>query len=191
MTVMFYVHTERMQILFLRIWRKWATLSAVLSDVIPGIRVVKAFAQEDHEVTRFKNSSLAVEQEAENLHREWTRFWPQVVMLMHACSLIVWIIGAPRVMQYLVSGGKEGMPLGVFLAFVGYMWMFWEPVQRLGMMSRVINRVTTSASRTPSRPPSARTCRGAGCCGTALQAIRKAGRSTCSSSSPVIGTTWC
>ena len=147
MTVMFYVHTERMQILFLRIWRKWATLSAVLSDVIPGIRVVKAFAQEDHEVTRFKNSSLAVEQEAENLHREWTRFWPQVVMLMHACSLIVWIIGAPRVMQYLVSGGKEGMPLGVFLAFVGYMWMFWEPVQRLGMMSRVINRVTTSASR--------------------------------------------
>ena len=147
MTIMFYVHTERMQILFLRIWRKWGNMTAVISDVIPGIRVVKAFAQENHEVTKFRNSSLAVELESENLHREWTRFWPQVVMLMHVCTLIVWTIGAPRVVKYLVTGGAEGMPLGVFLAFVGYMWMFWEPVQRLGMMSRVINRVTTSASR--------------------------------------------
>ena len=147
MIVMFYVYGERMQVLFLRIWRKWSAMTAVLSDVIPGIRVVKAFAQEDHEVRRFKEKNLAVEQEAEILHREWTRFWPRVMMLMHTCTLIVWALGAPRVLRHMQTGGAEGMPLGIFLAFVGYMWMFWEPVQRLGMMSRVINRVTTSASR--------------------------------------------
>jgi ATP-binding cassette subfamily B protein len=147
MIAMFYLHGERMQILFLRIWRKWSAMTAVLSDVIPGIRVVKAFAQEDHEVDRFKQKNRAVEEEAEILHREWTRFWPRIMVLMHACTLIVWIIGAPRVLRHMQTGGAEGMPLGVFLAFVGYMWMFWEPVQHLGMMSRVINRVTTSASR--------------------------------------------
>jgi ATP-binding cassette subfamily B protein len=147
MVGMFYFYGERMQVLFLRIWRKWSAMTAVLSDVIPGIRVVKAFAQEEHEIRRFNEKNLAVEQEAEILHREWTRFWPRVVMLMHTCTLIVWAIGAPRVLRHMQTGGVEGMPLGIFLAFVGYMWMFWEPVQRLGMMSRVINRVTTSASR--------------------------------------------
>ncbi|MBI4979211.1 MAG: ABC transporter ATP-binding protein [Spirochaetes bacterium] len=147
MTLMFYFHSKKIQVFFLRIWRKWSAMTAVLSDVIPGVRVVKAFAQEKREVDRFHKRSLAVEQEAEVLHKEWTRFWPSVVMLMHTCSLIVWVVGAPRVMQYMLTHGKEGMPLGVFIAFTGYMWMFWAPVQHLGMMSRTVNRVTTSASR--------------------------------------------
>lgn len=147
MGAMFVRHGRKMQVLFQRIWRKWSAMTAVLSDVIPGIRVVKAFAQEDRETERFGEKNRAVEQEAEILHREWTRFWPSVVMLMHTCTLIVWIIGAPRVIRYAQTGGAEGMPLGVFLAFIGYMWMFWEPVQQLGLMSRTINKVTTSASR--------------------------------------------
>ncbi|MGH7598786.1 MAG: ABC transporter ATP-binding protein [bacterium] len=147
MTAMFYWHSQKIQVLFLRIWRKWSAMTGVLSDVIPGIRVVKAFAQEQHEVKRFREKNDALEAEAEILHRQWTRFWPTVVMLMHVCSLIVWAVGAPRVLRYAMTGGAEGMPLGVFIAFTGYMWMFWAPVQHLGMMSRTINRVSTSASR--------------------------------------------
>jgi len=147
MTAMFYWHSQKIQVLFLRIWRKWSAMTGVLSDVIPGIRVVKAFAQEQHEVHRFREKNDALEAEAEILHRQWTRFWPTVVMLMHVCSLIVWAVGAPRVLRYAQTNGAEGMPLGVFIAFTGYMWMFWAPVQHLGMMSRTINRVSTSASR--------------------------------------------
>ncbi len=147
MTLMFYIHGRDIQVLFLRIWRKWSSMTGVLSDVIPGIRVVKAFAQEDHEVARFKEKNAAIEAEAIELHKNWTKFWPSVVMLMHTCSLIVWIVGAPQVLEYITSGGQKGIPLGVFIAFTGYMWMFWGPVQQLGMMSRTINRVTTSASR--------------------------------------------
>lgn len=147
MTAMFYWHGQKLQVLYLRIWRKWSAMTGVLSDVIPGIRVVKAFAQEQHEVKRFSEKNNALETEAEILHRQWTRFWPTVVMLMHVCSLIVWAVGAPRVLRYALTNGAEGMPLGVFIAFTGYMWMFWAPVQHLGMMSRTVNRVSTSASR--------------------------------------------
>lgn len=147
MMLMFYMHSSKIQVHFLRIWRKWSAMTAVLSDVIPGMRVVKAFAQEEKEVDRFNLKNRAVEEEAQILHKNWTRFWPTVVMLMHTCTLIVWVIGAPRVILNITSKGTEGIPLGVFLAFIGYMWMFWAPVQHLGMMSRVINRVTTSASR--------------------------------------------
>jgi len=147
MTWLFYRHSKKIQVFFLRIWRKWSAMTAVLSDVIPGMRVVKAFAQEDYENARFQTRSKAVEAEADKLHEEWTRFWPTMVMLMHVCSLIVWAVGAPRVLRNVLSNGAEGMPLGVFVAFTGYMWMFWDPVRHLGMMSRTINRATTSASR--------------------------------------------
>ena len=147
MTLMFYWHSKRIQSLYLRIWRKWSALTGVLSDVIPGMRVVKAFAREDHEVSRFEARNAALEQESETLHRQWTRFWPSVVMLMHTCSLIVWGLGAPKVLLNVQTHGAQGMPLGVFIAFTGYMWSFWGPVQQLGMMSRTVNRVTTSASR--------------------------------------------
>jgi ATP-binding cassette subfamily B protein len=147
MVLMFYTHGRRIHGTYLRIWRKWAAMTGVLSDVIPGIRVVKAFAQEDHEVDRFRAKSRAVEEEADIMHRQWTRFWPRVMMMMHVCVLTVWIMGAPRVVRYITSDGREGLPLGVFLAFTGYMWMFWGPVQNLGMMSRTLNRVTSSASR--------------------------------------------
>lgn len=149
MTWLFYRHSKKIQVLFLRIWRKWSAMTGVLSDVIPGMRVVKAFAQEDHENERFQTKSKAVEAEADRLHYEWTRFWPTMVMLMHLCSLIVWAVGAPRVLHHVLSNGAEGvgMRLGVFITFTGYMWMFWEPVKHLGMMSRTVNRATTSASR--------------------------------------------
>ncbi|MGH7491420.1 MAG: ABC transporter ATP-binding protein [bacterium] len=147
MTWLFYRHSKKIQVFFLRIWRKWSAMTGVLSDVIPGMRVVKAFAQEEHENARFQTRSKAVEAEADKLHEEWTRFWPTMVMLMHLCSLIVWAVGAPRVLRHVLSNGAEGMPLGVFVAFTGYMWMFWDPVRHLGMMSRTLNRATSSASR--------------------------------------------
>ncbi|MFO0985150.1 MAG: ABC transporter ATP-binding protein [Planctomycetota bacterium] len=147
MAAMFYWHSVKTQVLFLRIWRRWSAMSGLLSDVVSGIRLVKAFSQEERELARFRGKNDALEVEAERLHREWTRFWPSVVMLMHLSTLIVWGVGGPQVLRYVTSHGQAGMPLGVFMAFVGYMWMFWLPVQNLGMMTRTVNRVSTSASR--------------------------------------------
>lgn len=147
MVYFFYKHSREIQGLFLRIWRKGAALTAVLSDVIPGIRVVRAFAQEDYEINRFLDKNKALRNEAFRLHRYWTSFWPRMVLLMHLCSLIVWAFGAPRVLLHIQSGGQEGLPLGVFIAFTGYMWMFWGPLQNIGMMTRTFNRATSAASR--------------------------------------------
>src|SRR5207248_1413193 len=48
-----YRHGEALNRVFLRVWRKWSRLTDVLSDTMPGIRVVKAFNQEAREVARF------------------------------------------------------------------------------------------------------------------------------------------
>src|SRR5438045_3930227 len=48
-----YRHGEALNRVFLRVWRKWSRLTDVLSDTMPGIRVVKAFNQESREIARF------------------------------------------------------------------------------------------------------------------------------------------
>src|SRR5690606_27229002 len=48
---------ERLRQGFEKIDRIWAEVTNVLSDTIPGIRVVKAFAQEKREAKRFREAN--------------------------------------------------------------------------------------------------------------------------------------
>ena len=41
---------------FSRSYRAWDAMTSILADTIPGIRVVKAFAQEGREIERFRRS---------------------------------------------------------------------------------------------------------------------------------------
>jgi ATP-binding cassette, subfamily B, bacterial len=53
--ILIYRNGRVMHGFFLRAWCKWSNLTDALSDVVPGIRVVKAFDQAEHEI-RFAES---------------------------------------------------------------------------------------------------------------------------------------
>src|SRR5207245_3478570 len=79
-----YRHGEVLNRVFLRVWRKWSRLTDVLSDTMPGIRVVKAFNQEAREVARFVGHNNDVTDEINRLHALWTTFWPLLMLAVHA-----------------------------------------------------------------------------------------------------------
>jgi ATP-binding cassette subfamily B protein len=138
--IMTYYHTRRMHGLFHRIWRKWSKMTATLSDAIPGIRVVKAFTQEDREITRFNSRSKDVLDEGIRLHNEWTGYWPKVTLLLQMGNLIIWAYAGPRILH-------QEFTLGTFVMFTSLIWMFYGPVEQLGMMNRLLQRAATSAQR--------------------------------------------
>lgn len=133
-------HIGRIRTMLTRIWTKWANMTNVLSDVIPGVRVVKAFTQEHRESQRFNNRSRAVADDAMVLHKEWTTFWPRLTLLLNIGTLVIWAYAAPRI----IGGAFD---LGTFVMFLGYVWMFYGPIEHLGMMNRMFQRATTSAHR--------------------------------------------
>ena len=135
-----YYHTKAMRRVFRRLWNKWSKMTAVLSDVIPGARVVKAFTQEQREADRFTGYSEAVVDDAMALHQEWTTYWPKVMFLLNIGVLVIWSYAAPRIL-----GGT--FDLGTFIEFTAYMWMFYGPIEQLGMMNRMFQRAMTSAQR--------------------------------------------
>jgi ATP-binding cassette subfamily B protein len=137
-----YRHGESLNSRFIRAWRKWSRVTDVLSDTIPGIRVVKAFNQETREIARFEVRNDDVTDEANEIHRMWTTFWPLLMLAVHTTTVLVWVLAMPRLLG-------EGAPLsaGVFVSFLLYTTMFVGPIEIIGQMARTINRATSSAHR--------------------------------------------
>jgi ATP-binding cassette subfamily B protein len=137
-----YRHGEDINRLFLRAWRKWSRVTDVLSDTIPGIRVVKAFNQEAREVRRFGERNEDVTAEFNRIHRLWTGFWPMLMLAVHTTTVGVWAFAVPR----LLGAGPE-LSTGTFVSFLLYTTMFVGPIEIIGQMARTMSRATSSAHR--------------------------------------------
>jgi ATP-binding cassette subfamily B protein len=137
-----YRHGESMNRVFLRAWRKWSRVTDVLSDTIPGIKVVKAFNQENREISRFEERNDAVTDEFNRIHRMWTTFWPLLMLAVHTMTVSVWFFALPRLL-----GSGEPLSAGVFVSFLLYTTMFVAPIEVIGQMARTMNRATSSAHR--------------------------------------------
>lgn len=131
------IHTvrDKLRTGFEKIDRVWSEVTNVLADTIPGIRVVKAFAQEKREADRFADANLVNLQANDKVNKTWSVFTPTVTLLTEVGILIVWGFGI-----YLVAGGS--ITVGVLTAFIAYIGRFYT---RLDSMSRIVS-VTQKAA---------------------------------------------
>ncbi len=137
-------HGEHMNRFFIRAWRKWSRVTDVLSDTIPGMRVVKAFNQEERETERFNERNVDVTDEFNRIHHSWTTFWPALMLAVHGTTVLVWAFAMPRL---LGSGSAAALSAGTFVSFLLYTTMFIGPIEIIGQMARTVQRATTSAHR--------------------------------------------
>lgn len=106
----------------------WGDMVSVLADTIPGIRVVKAFAQESREVERFAQSNQVVLEANNRVNRLWSFFGPLVTFLTECGGLVIWGCGV-----WLIVRGD--VRVAVLLQFVAYIGRFYT---RLESMSRIL-----------------------------------------------------
>src|SRR5690606_20212191 len=71
---------RRLEQLFVRAFRKWSRVTDVVSDTVPGFRVVKAFEQHAREKHRFDSRNAEVVAEFNAVHQVWTSFWPALML---------------------------------------------------------------------------------------------------------------
>lgn len=119
-----------------RLWDAASKQMAVLSGMLSGIRVVKAFGQEPLERDRFRATSDQL--------RDW-RQWVELTNSTYSAAmqivfslggLIVWYVGGRDVI------GRE-MTLGQLIAFLAYLAMFYAP---LGALSNFTTWLTSFLS---------------------------------------------
>ncbi len=131
-----HVVREKLRTGFEKIDRVWAEVTNVLADTIPGIRVVKAFAQEDREAQRFKDANRHNLQVNDRLNRVWSLFSPTVTLMTEIGLLVVWGFGI-----WLVS--DDQITVGVLTAFLAYIGRFYS---RLDSMSRIVSNTQKAAA---------------------------------------------
>jgi ATP-binding cassette, subfamily B, bacterial len=118
----------------------WGSMTSVLADTIPGIRVVKAFAQESREIERFETSNERVFQSANRLNKVWSLFSPTVTLLTTCGSLVVWAFGLWLIFRHQVTLGKLSM-------FLLYSARFYVRMESMIRMASAVQRAAASAQR--------------------------------------------
>jgi len=121
---------------FEKIDRVWGEVTNVLADTIPGIRVVKAFAQERREAGRFREANKHNLVVNDRINRIWSLFSPSVSLFTEMGLLVVWGFGIWQVARGQIT-------VGMLLAAIAYISRFYG---RLDSMSRIVSVTQKSAS---------------------------------------------
>jgi ATP-binding cassette subfamily B protein len=120
--------------------RAWGEMTSVLADTIPGIRVVKAFAQERREVERFRAANDRVFQANCRVNTLWSFFGPVVGLLTQVGVLSVWAFGTWRVFHHDIT-------VGALWLFVALTNRFYSRMDSMSRMVSAVQRAGASAQR--------------------------------------------
>ena len=130
----------RLFTLLRRFFERRSRMSAVLNDSLSGIRVVKAFGQEETEVCRFDDRSRDLRNAGVTLDRAWQSFLPILGLLSTAGGVIIYYVGGHAVLARSLS-------VGDFIEFTILVQMFRRPIEMLLRMSHMVSHALTSAER--------------------------------------------
>ena len=120
--------------------QKLGALNAILQENLAGMRVVKAFAREDYERTRYLNQNDELLQENLGMVRIFSKFFPLIFFIANLAVVAVVWIGRLQVINHQLS-------LGELVAFTGYLWFLLMPMFMMGMIGAMMSRAEVSAQR--------------------------------------------
>jgi ATP-binding cassette subfamily B protein len=119
---------------------RFAKLSAKVQENLSGVRVVRAYVQEENEVEQFERMNRAYMKKNFGLIRIWSLFYPVMGFLSGMSLLVVLWLGG-----YLVMQGS--LTIGAFVAFNVYLAMLTWPMIALGWVANLFQRGAASWGR--------------------------------------------
>jgi len=143
-----YLSRRIMKLLWGRMHRMWhirAGLSATISSVLSGVRVVKAFAQEDREAARFRERSFNLFEAGVVVEQSWAVFTPIIGFITTVGIYIVWYMGGLQVFNN--PSQTHGMTVGTLGLFLSYIYLLMGPLQSLTRLPDWLTRSSAAAER--------------------------------------------
>jgi len=117
-----------------------AELTAEAEENVSGIRIVKAFAREEHQLHRFQRAVARVFDQSIYTTRVQAFFSPLIGLLPQIGIALVLLVGGREVIDGSLS-------LGAFVAFYTYVGMLAGPMRSLGMALGMAQRAVASGNR--------------------------------------------
>ena len=132
--------------LFNRVFHTYDALNNVVQENVRGIRVVKSFNQEDHEIKKFKGISQSIYEDFAAGERLLAFNSPIMQFFMYACMILISWIGAKAI---VASGNNAalGMTTGDLTALFSYATQILMALMMLSMVFAMITISIASARR--------------------------------------------
>jgi ABC-type multidrug transport system fused ATPase/permease subunit len=120
--------------------QRMAEMTAEAEESVTGIRVIKAFAQEDQQFQRFQSSISRLFNQSIKSTRIQAFFSPMIGALPQLGTAAVLLVGGTAV----INGNLD---LGEFTAFYAYMIMLASPMRMVGMALGMGQRAIAAGNR--------------------------------------------
>jgi ATP-binding cassette subfamily B multidrug efflux pump len=117
-----------------------ASLSAKVQENLSGVRVVRAYAQEEAEIRGFDEPNREYVSRNIKLIRTWSMFMPSLQALIGTSFLIVLWQGGHQLLNGRIS-------LGALIAFYTYLGVLVWPMIALGWVTNIFQRGAASTGR--------------------------------------------
>ncbi len=125
---------------FEKIQEAFSEISARVQENLAGVRVIKAFTQEESEIEQFKRLNKEYIQKSLQLIRVWGMFYPMLGTLLGMGGVFVLWFGGREVIAGHIT-------LGDFVAFNAYLGMLSWPMIALGWVINIVERGSASMGR--------------------------------------------
>lgn len=99
---------------------KQSNLNAYIQESISGMKVTQAFARERVNAEKFKTVSGENRETWMNAVKYQLMLWPAIDNISVFTVSLVYLVG--------VSSIGESITIGTLIAFVSYIWRFWNPI---------------------------------------------------------------
>ena len=129
-----------MATLFTRVGQKWARFHTILNESLSGIRVMKAFAQEDHENDRFQERNRELRDAGIRADTRWATIFGAMSLFTSMGTLILWTVGGPMVYRHELT-------LGQFWQVNAYLGLIYGPLQWFAQVNNWFSRAMAGAER--------------------------------------------
>ena len=117
-----------------------SALNALLLDNLQGIRQIKAFGREAHELGRFENKAGQLRDSTMRIMNAWSVYSPAMEFSAWIGYVLVFLIGGKEVLAgRMTPGGFAG-----FLALIG---MFYMPVRQLHGLNQMFQAARAAGER--------------------------------------------
>jgi ATP-binding cassette subfamily B protein len=123
-----------------RYWDSSSKQAGMLTGMLSGIRVVKAFAQENREYDRFNRISGYLRDCRMRVDYSTAAFSATMQLIFSLGGLIVWYVGGRDVLAGTMS-------LGSLMAFLAYLAMFYTPLTTLSQFTTWLTNFLTGCQR--------------------------------------------
>ena len=125
---------------FKKVQKNFATISDRVNENISGIRVIKAYVQEDHEVRKFEKLNERMVESNLAMVRVSAFLSPTIEVCFTLSFVLNLVLGGGKVLAGEIS-------LGDFVAFNGYLALLLKPVISIGKVISVVQRGLASLAR--------------------------------------------